>query len=316
MIGKNIEESGIKENTKNKLYNSLIKLKNQKVNMLVTGATGSGKSSTINALFDAEVSKVGYGVDPETKSIEKYTLDTLILWDSPGLGDSPAADLEHSRNIIDKLNETTPDGHALIDIVLVILDGSSKDMGTSYELINKIIIPNIDDHKRLLVAINQCDAALKGKGWDHKLNKPEPELEKFLEEKALSVRRRVKESTGVNIEPVYYSALEKYNMSKLLNFIISHTPEEKRFVYAEKINADPEIWKDDDRKRNYNADSSDMIGRSLAAGATGGAIGAAAGAAIGSIVPGVGTAIGAAVGGAVGAVCGAVSSFVGSIFGW
>jgi len=313
MLGKNIENSGISETNKNKLYSNLIKLKNKKVNMLITGATGSGKSSTINALFDAEVSRVGYGVDPETKTIDKYTLDNLIIWDSPGFGDSPSADAEHGRNIINKLNEadTDTEGYALIDIVLVIIDGSSKDMGTSYELINKVIIPNLSDHKRLLVAINQCDAALKGKGWDHKLNKPMPELEKFLEEKAASVRRRIKDSTGVDIEPVYYSALEKYNMSKLLNFIVSHTPEEKRFVYALNINADPEIWKDDDRRCDYNKDTSEKIIGSLLAGVTGAAVGAAAGAVLGSILPGVGTAIGAA----AGAVIGGISSFIGSIFG-
>lgn len=53
---------------------------------MITGATGSGKSSTINALFNTEVAKVGVGVDPETMDITKYDLDNLVLWDSPGLG--------------------------------------------------------------------------------------------------------------------------------------------------------------------------------------------------------------------------------------
>ncbi len=53
---------------------------------MITGATGSGKSSTINALFDLEVAKVGTGVDPETMDIQKFDLDNLVLWDSPGLG--------------------------------------------------------------------------------------------------------------------------------------------------------------------------------------------------------------------------------------
>lgn len=30
---------------------------------MITGATGSGKSSTINALFNTEVAKVGVGVE-------------------------------------------------------------------------------------------------------------------------------------------------------------------------------------------------------------------------------------------------------------
>ena len=58
---------------------------------MITGATGCGKSSTINALFNidstnyTERAKVGVTPDPETMSIERYELDNLVLWDSPVL---------------------------------------------------------------------------------------------------------------------------------------------------------------------------------------------------------------------------------------
>ena len=41
----------------------------ENVNLLLVGATGSGKSSTINAMFNMQVAKVGVGVDPETACI-------------------------------------------------------------------------------------------------------------------------------------------------------------------------------------------------------------------------------------------------------
>lgn len=66
--------------------------------------------------------------DPETMDITKYELDNLTLWDSPGLGDGRENDIRHSKNIIKKLNEVDDNKKALIDIVLVILDGSSKDL--------------------------------------------------------------------------------------------------------------------------------------------------------------------------------------------
>ena len=246
-LEKVLNELDLTDKEKRKVYQAILKSKD-KINLMITGATGSGKSSTINAMFNTEVAKVGIGVDPETMDIQKYELGNLILWDSPGLGDGEKKDKQHSKNIEDKLNEKDFDGNALIDLVLVILDGGSRDLGTSYELINNIIIPNLGEkpHKRILIAINQADMAMKGRYWNHKTNMPEKKLEEFLDEKVKSVKNRVKEATNVDIEPIYYSAGFKeedeqqppYNLSKLLSFIINYTPKNKRVHFIKEINKD------------------------------------------------------------------------------
>ena len=229
-IERSIMNEQMEDKTREKLLVNLLKMKNQKINLMVTGATGVGKSSTINALFGEEVAKVGTSVDPETMEIDKYELDNLIIWDTPGLGDGKEADNRHSKRIIDKLYEKDENGDLLIDLVLVILDGSSRDLGTSYELINSVIIPNLGENKknRILVAINQADVAMKGKYWNVQENKPEEKLQEFLEDKVKSVKRRIKEATGIEIEPIYYSAGEKeegymqqkpYNLAKLLGSV-------------------------------------------------------------------------------------------------
>ena len=241
--------AGIDESTRRKMLKNVMRLKEQKINIMVTGATGCGKSSTINALFDTEVAKVGVGVDPETMEIEKYELDNLVLWDTPGLGDGREADNRHAKNIINKLLERDKDGNALIDLVLVILDGGSRNMGTDYELINNVIIPNLGPEKerRILVAINQADMAMKGRNWDYKKNEPDEQLKEFLDNKAASVRDRIYEATGLRVEPIYYSAgymedggvqNRPYNLSKLLYYIVKATPSEKRAVYVNNVNND------------------------------------------------------------------------------
>lgn len=302
------QDGTLNENSKNIVLRNLAKLKETKVNILITGATGCGKSSTINALFNAEKAKVGQGVDPETMDISKYELDNIILFDSPGLGDGKEADIRHAKGITDKLLEHDKNGEPLIDLVLVILEGSSRDLGTSFELITQVIIPSLGkDTSRLLVAINQADVAMKGRYWNHEENKPEPPLVKFLEEKVASTKKRIKEATGVDVEPIYYAAGYKdgdeeqnpYNLSKLLVHILRHTKSEKRAVFAQDLNKNEEMWKDDDRLKDYRKEAKKSMLDSIMDSAS---VGADIGGDIGKIfgLEKVGKGIGAAVGGLVG----------------
>ncbi len=313
-----IYKSDISEEEKQKLLKNILNLKEQKINLLITGATGCGKSSTINALFETEKAKVGVGVDPETMDIQKYELNNMVLWDSPGLGDGKEADNRHSKNIISKLMEKDANGKALIDLVLVILDGGSRDLGTSYELINQVIIPNLgpEKSKRILVAINQADMAMKGRYWDREKNCPEPKLIEFLEQKVQSVQKRIKEGTGVDVTPIYYSAGFKdegeeqrpYNLAKLLYYIMQKTPKEKRLVYVDTVSQQEEMWKDNDDLKDYRKEIKKDFLETVSDCATEGAY---TGEEIGSIFGEAGAAVGRVVGGVVGTVRGVVKAVTG-----
>lgn len=311
-----IMSADISDEEKSKLQRNLLHLREQKINLMVTGATGCGKSSTINALFNAEKATVGVGVDPETMEITRYDLENLVLWDTPGLGDGKAADERHTKNIIKKLQERDENGDYLIDLVLVILDGSTRDLGTSYDLINNVIIPNLGEDKknRILVAINQCDVAMKGRYWNEEECRPEPQLEKFLEEKVESVRKRIMEGTGVDITPIYYSAGYKeegmpqskpYNLSKLLYYIVTYTPEEKRLVLVDNINKDKDTWAHSDGKSDYNADTESEFLKTLEKYGT---PVAEFGEKIGSVFGDTGAEIGRTIGAGIGIAAGVVAS--------
>lgn len=320
LIQNEIGSSAFSDAEKAERIERLERFRNNRLNVMFVGATGSGKSSTINALFDMEKAKVGTGVNPETDSFESYELGNLVVWDTPGLGDSPEKDRKIIKLIGEKLKEKTSDGTALIDMVIVVIDASQKDLGTVYQCINRALIPSIGEgaDKRIILALNQCDMAMKGTHWINELNCPDDILRDFLERKADAVMERVKESTGIIFRPVCYCAGYKeadgeqrkpYNLAKLLYSISMSTPKEKRLVFVETINPDQENWQTDDGLEDYKGEFqrdfwesvSDTLGEW-----------ADEGFALGSTVLGV---PGGIVGGILGGIAGAVSGAIGFLFG-
>ena len=368
-----ILKSPSSEEEKKALLKRLRKFCNTETNIMLVGATGCGKSSTINALFAVgedmvpvedkktsqdektsedketseeegssededsskdeenidgaelrsgrpyfEVAKVGTTADPETRDIEKYRIGNLVLWDTPGLGDGTEIDEHHRDVITELLRKKDEDGNALIDLVLVILDGSTKDLGTSYKLLNDVIIPELKgDTPRILIALNQADIAMKtGRHWDFEKNEPDETLVKYLEDKVQSIRVRIKEDSGLDIKPVYYCAgyeeengdvVRPYNLSKLLYYIMRSLPAQKRVAVMEGINTDSGNYEHNDDEEDYNegikdsfCDSVDCISKAVDSGAE-----------IGETLLGI---PGAIVGAIIGGVVGCVKSILDDIF--
>ncbi len=222
---------------KEKIKSKLIEMKNQKLNILIIGGTGVGKSSTINALFKNNVAKVGINPEPQTMEIKKFNIDeNITIWDSPGLGDG-IRDKDHKEKIINLLQKIDQKDYNFIDCVLVIVSASNKDLGTEYTLINNVLIPNLGENpqEKIIVAINKADEAISSRYWNDKLNEPSAEQHKFLEEKIIDIQNRIYESTGVNIEPMYYKAGYNdenfkdpaYKIDELMMHILESIPPKK-----------------------------------------------------------------------------------------
>lgn len=287
----------------------LLHLTNEKFNLLMVGATGSGKSSTINALFDTQVAEVGTGVDPETASIDCYALDNFCIWDTPGLGDGVENDIAIAKAIKAKLSETDPEGAQVVDMVLIVLDASTKDLGTVYTLLNEVVIPRLgsEAEQRILIGLNQSDMAMKGRHWDEDANTPDEVLQDFLDRKADSVQQRIREATGLNLNVVCYCAgyteedeqRKPYKLAKLLHCLLAQTPKEKRLTVVQHLNEDPENWvhnEDDDYRRRTLSDVLETILTCIGEGADDGSdIGqdllGIPGGVIGGLVGGIGGAV-------------------------
>lgn len=231
------------------------KLKESKVNLLIVGATGVGKSSTVNALFntdnmiETETASIGHHAQPETKHLKKYCLGNLNIWDTPGLGDG-LDDKYIKLDIEELLYRKTKRNYGLIDLAIVILDGSSKDLSTSIDIINKILIPNLGKkpEKRILIAINKIDLVKSGRYWDRNKNKPMDHLTKYLDQMIDDMQSRIYQATNVSIVPIIYSAGDiehshlPYNLLEFINNILVNLPDEKRVVIAEVSNQNKKNW--------------------------------------------------------------------------
>ena len=243
-------------------------IKNTKINVLLIGGTGAGKSSTINALFHTSDIKtearatVGEGANPETMDIHRYELNNMVIWDTPGLGDSTKKDQRHQQKIIDLLKRSDDQGRPLIDLIILILDGSSRDFSSAYMLIKDVVAPHLqeDDKGRLLIGINKADKVMHHSFWDSVTNQPKPELIAKLDDLSETVRKRISDDTRFNPDVIYYSAgetyeerliQEPYNLAKLLNFIIDHLPKKKRIAVASDINQNSSNFNSNDGKENY-----------------------------------------------------------------
>lgn len=200
--------------------------------IMVTGVTGAGKSTTLNSFFQKTVAAVGSGVEPETMDLDSYALNNSFrLWDTPGLGDGVERDKTHKKRLIDLLYKTYSlegNTYGFIDLVLIIIEGANRDMGTTYTLLNEVIIPNIQ-RDRILIAINQADVSMKARHWNHQTNMPDEQLEAFLRQQVISVKKRIKEASGIDvITPICYSAQYGYNVKQLFDFIIDNMPSQRR----------------------------------------------------------------------------------------
>jgi len=242
------------------------RLQRTKINVLLVGGTGVGKSSTINALFQDQGLKskatIGESTRPETMDVSSHEINNLVIWDTPGLGDSPEKDIVHREKIIELLNREDDNGQPLIDLVFLILDASSRDFSSAFHLIKEVILPNLDegDKDRLLVGLNQADQAMKGHYWDKVNNKPEEKLSERLDELSQTVKTRIQTDTGLEIDPIYYSAgcimegeelSRPYNLQKLLSFIMERLPKKKRAAIIINVNDKEENFVDNDNKENY-----------------------------------------------------------------
>lgn len=211
----------------------------------IIGFTGVGKSSTINALFNAgreisdvractkEVAEV-YGditpyLTPGSSDISEYrgSRGTVIVYDMPGLGEDVDADRLYSE----MYRRVLP----VVDVVIWTFHAGDRAMAPMQnalvDLRNSLGRPFVD---KLMISINKVDAIAPGEpAWDTKFNMPSPEQMKNIGDFEDYVREKVRKVLPEwNGEIVSYSARRRFRLDSLLTAMMELVPNNRKWLYG------------------------------------------------------------------------------------
>ena len=196
------------------------------------GFTGVGKSSTINALFNAgrEISDVKACTKEEAEiygNIEEYTgaKGKVIVYDMPGLGEDIDADIKN----MEIYNRILP----LVDVVVWTFNAGDRAMTPMQQAIKTLDKEFGSDFvNKLIFAVNKADITAPGESaWNTTINMPIKEqmgniteFEKYILEK---VKRVLPKWEGTIVT---YSAKRRYRLDVLMTNMIEAVPKERRWV--------------------------------------------------------------------------------------
>ena len=163
------------------------------LDVMIVGALGVGKSSTLNALVGKSIATIGNSFYSMTEDIQSYNLSSKVrIWDTPGIGDSYLLSDVNNKMSMGMLLRTkavsSAKWYGLIDLVLLIVDASCKDLQATEKILNEIVLKNIAPY-RVLLAINKVDQALDGDNWNKRLQRPNELLSHYLDELSWQVEK-------------------------------------------------------------------------------------------------------------------------------
>lgn len=200
------------------------------------GLCGVGKSSTINALFNAgrEINDVVACTQKEAAvygDVSEYlgSKGKIIVYDMPGLGEDIQADKKH----LETYRRVLPN----VDVVVWTISAGDRKMKPEQEALltlKQTFGKSFTD--RLVIVINKVDIIAPGEtAWNTNINMPSVEQQDNMTEFEKYVMNKVKkvlpEWKG-NI--ISYSAKYRFRLDMLMTAIVQTVLPTRRWIYGQR----------------------------------------------------------------------------------
>lgn len=219
----------------------------------IIGFTGVGKSSTLNALFNAgqptsDVRSCTQNEAPIIGDVSKYTgsKGSIIIYDMPGLGEDVYSDKKH----FETYRKVLP----IVDLAVWTFHTGDRSMTPMQEALQGLInyLGN-DFQNKLMFAINKADAIAPGESaWNTALNSPSPEQRRNIAELETYIKQKIRQILPTwHGSIVTYSAKTHFRLSQLMTAMVETLPKERRWVLGAVADiADPTALMNNEY-RNY-----------------------------------------------------------------
>lgn len=200
------------------------------------GATGVGKSTTLNSLFNAGV-EISHSLPCTQSPVErKFSAQeyigargSIVVFDMPGLGEDIDADERHYAAYERVLPE--------VDVAVWIFPGEHREMTpTQHALIRLSKTLGSEIHKKMVFALNKVDLIHPGpEDWNRPANMPSEEQVRYMHERSQDIAQKVKKvAPRWEGEVIPYSAVKRYRLPHLMNSILDSASKNRAWLFGSR----------------------------------------------------------------------------------